>query len=152
MKQKFTKRSDGRLQTTITDPKTGKRIYFCGKTERELKQKMLAYQDKINVGPLFTEVSSDWWGEAEESLAVQSRRGYRQAKERADAEFENVRIRAIEPKDVTLYLRKLSKQYSSQKTVERYKLILNLICKYAIETGELRYNPCSVAKIPKGRP
>ena len=56
----------------------------------------------------------------------------------------------IQPKDITLYLKKLGEQYSSQKSIDRFRLILNLIFKYAIEAGELQYNPCSAAKQPKG--
>ena len=36
MAEKLKKRADGRLVKTITDPRTGKRIYFYGKTEREI--------------------------------------------------------------------------------------------------------------------
>ena len=146
----FTRRKDGRLQTTLVDEKTGKRIYFYGQTAREIKQKIFDYQEKCKIGPLFSEIASDWWEEAEPSLAVQSRRGYRQAKERAEIEFRDIPIRNIQPKDVTAYLKKLSRQYTSQKTVDRYKLILNLIFKFAIEQGELQYNPCAAAKPPKG--
>ncbi len=149
-KHDYTVRADGRLQTSIIDSKTGKRIYFYGKTPRELKQKILNHNQKATAGALFTDISADWWEEAETQLAFQSRRGYLQAKKRADAEFSDILIKDIQPKDITAYLKRLGAQYSSQKTVDRYKLILNLIFKYAIEAGEIQYNPCSVTKMPKG--
>ena len=149
-KNGFIVRADGRLQTTVTDPKTGKRIYFYGTTARELKQKIFEYQAKVETGPLFTDVSSDWWEEAEPQLAHQSRRGYLRAKKQADAEFDNIRIKEIQPQNVTAYLKKLGRQYTSQKTLDKYRLVLNLIFKYAIECGDLTYNPCSAAKSPKG--
>ncbi|MBQ8141079.1 MAG: site-specific integrase [Clostridia bacterium] len=149
-KNGYTVRADGRLQTSLIDQKTGKRIYFYGKSPKEIKQKIFEYSQKIETGALFAEVSSAWWEEAEPQLAMQSRRGYLQAKKRADSEFENIHIKDIQPKDITAYLKRLSQLYSSQKTIEKYKLVLNLIFKYAAETGEIQYNPCSVAKMPKG--
>ena len=38
----------------------------------------------------------------------------------------------------------------AQKTVEKNKLVLNLIFKYAREMEEIKSNPCELAKIPKG--
>ena len=149
-KNGFIVRADGRLQTTITDKKTGKRIYFYGTTARELKQKIFEYQTKVDEGPLFTNVSDEWWEEAEPLLAYQSVRGYLRAKKQADEEFGDMYIKDIQPQQITLYLKRLGKQYGSQKTVDKYRLILNLIFKYAIETGYVTYNPCSAAKAPKG--
>ena len=149
-KSGFIKRADGRLQTTVIDPKTGKRIYFYGKTAKELKQKILVYNQKQEKGILFTDISAYWWEEAEPQLSLQSKRGYLRAKKRADVEFANIYIKNIKAKDITNYLRELGLEYFSQKTVEKYRLILNLIFKYAIEHNEIEHNPCSDAKMPKG--
>lgn len=149
-KHGYTVRADGRLQTSIVDPKSGKRIYFYGKTQRELKQKIFEHNQKLSVGPYFKTISYNWWEDSEPTLAYQSRRGYKAAKEKADVEFADIRIRDIQPKDVTAYLARLGRQYSSQKTIEKYRLVLNLIFKYAIQEGDLQYNPCSAAKMPKG--
>lgn len=149
-KHGYTVRAGGLLQTSLIDSKTGKRIYFYGKTAREIKQKIFEYKQKQTAGEIFQVISDDWWEEAEPQLAFQSRRGYLQAKKRADLEFADVHVKDIQPKDVTAYLKKISQEYTSQKTVDRYKLILSLIMKYAIELGEIQYNPCSAAKTPKG--
>ena len=149
-KQGFIERADGRLQTTVIDPKTGKRIYFYGNSARELKQKILVYQQKQEKGTLFTDISSEWWEEAEPQLSLQSRRGYLQAKKKADVEFADVYIKDIKAKDITNYLRALGSEYSSQKTIEKYRLVVNLIFKYAVEHNEIEHNPCADAKMPKG--
>ena len=150
MKNKeYTLRSDGRYQTSIVDKRTGKRIYIYGKTPREIRQKMIEYTEKKKIGVKFSEMSNAWWDEAEPQLSPQSKRGYLQALKKANEEFNEIPIRDIQPKDITLYLKRLSNQYTSQKSVERFRLILNLIFKYAIETGELQYNPCSAARMPK---
>ena len=149
-KNGFTVRADGRLQTAIVDSKTGKRIYFYGKTAHELKQKIFEYNQRADAGPLFDEVAAAWWEEAEPELALQSRRGYLLACNRAREEFKDIYIKEIQAKDVTAYYRLLSKEYSSQKTIDKYRLILNLIFKYAIENGDIDFNPTSAAKMPKG--
>lgn len=149
-KNGYTVRADGRLQTSITDSRTGKRIYFYGATARELKKKIFEYQQKEEESKKFEFIAEEWWEEAEPNLSLQSIRGYKQAKNRAITEFKDIYIKSIQPKDVSNYFKKLSKQYTSQKSVARFRLILNLIFKYAIERGEIQYNPCSAAKMPKG--
>ena len=76
---KLAKRPDGRCVKTITDPRTGKRVYFYGKTEREINRKIMEYSQKLEMGRTFIEVSADWWDEAEASLAYQSQKSYRAA-------------------------------------------------------------------------
>lgn len=149
-KDGYTVRADGRLQTSITDPRTGKRIYFYGATARELKRKIFEHKQREEESKKFEFIAEEWWEEAEPTLAIQSKRGYRQAKDKAITEFKDVYISAIQPKDVSAYLRKLGHQYTSQKTVARFRLILNLIFNFAIERGEIMYNPCTTAKMPKG--
>lgn len=149
-KNGYTVRASGLLQTSLIDRKTGKRIYFYGKTAKEIKQKIFEYNQKSITGPTFAESAAAWWEDAEPNLALQSRRGYIAAKKKAEAEFDNVYLKEIQPKDVTAYLKRLSTVYKSQKTLEKHKLVLNLIFKYAIEQGDIQYNPCSSAKLPKG--
>ena len=146
----LTVRKDGRLTTSITDPKTKKRIYFYGKSKSELKMKIFEYQTKEKRGRDFTDVSDEWWEEAEPGLALQSRRGYLCSKKKADVEFCGVSIKDITARDIKLYLNRLSKTYDSQKTVEKYRLVINLIFKYAVEHGDIEHNPCADIKIPKG--
>lgn len=148
-KNGFTVRADGRLQTSIVDSKTGKRIYFYASSAHELRQKIFEYNQRADAGPLFDEIAAAWWEEAEPQLAAQSKRGYLQACKRAREDFKDIRIKDIQAKDVTAYYRSLTRQYSSQKTIDKYRLILNLIFKYAIENGDIEYNPCSAAKMPK---
>jgi hypothetical protein len=42
-KSSSTPRADGRLCKTIVDPRTHKRVYFYGKTEREINKKIMLY-------------------------------------------------------------------------------------------------------------
>ena len=83
-KNGYTVRADGRIQTSIFDKQTGKRIYFYGKTAKELKQKIFEYSQRSIAGPLFKDIAEAWWEEAEPNLALQSRRGYLAAKNKAN--------------------------------------------------------------------
>ena len=53
------KRPDGRLVKTITDPRTGKRKYFYGTTEREINRKIMEYSTRIEEGRPFEEAANE---------------------------------------------------------------------------------------------
>lgn len=55
---------------TVTDKKTGKRVYFYGKTQREVNQKMLNYKRKEERGRLFREVSDECCTKAAQKNAL----------------------------------------------------------------------------------
>ncbi len=149
-KRQSTKRRDGRLVKSISVD--GKRVYFYGATEREINKKIIEFSEKKEKGELFKSIAEDWWDEHCDTLGYQTRRGYVTAMNRAISEFDNVHIAAIETKDVSDFLRNLALHGYSQKTVNNHKLVLNLIFKFAILKGTIKYNPCENAKIKKGLP
>jgi integrase len=143
-------RADGRIVKTITDARTGKRIYFYGKTEREVNLKILEYTTKNAPGMrTFKEVSDDWWEETEPSLAYQSTKTYLPAKKRAEEAFGDMSMKDIKPRSINLYLRELAREGFAQKTIANQRLIINLICNYAILQNEIEFNPCASVSIPK---
>jgi len=137
---------------TITDNRTGKRVYFYGKTQREVNKKVLEYSAQSERGRLFTEVSAEWWEEAEPKLAATTINSYKNAKRRADAEFNNIPIKSILPRDVENFLIAVSKKGYAQKTLSHQRLIVNLIFKHAILHNDITYNPCLSVSAPKGLP
>jgi len=147
-----TKRKDGRRQKKITDPQTGKVIYFYGATEREINKKILEYKTKVTKGRPFIVVSDEWWEEAEPKLSFQTVASYKRAKKAADEYFGMTPIKEIVPKDVLRFLTIFVKQGYSQHVVANQRLILNLIFKHAVMQDDLMYNPCSAVDIPKGLP
>lgn len=146
------KRADGRYVKTVTDPRTGKRIYFYGASEREINKKMLIYQQKQNDGYSFSEVAGEWWEEAEPKLAVSSVGGYKKAKETAVDEFGDDQIKSISTRAINSYLAKIARKGYSQKTVAKHKLVVNLILQFAVREGYIEYNPCTSASMPKHLP
>lgn len=149
-KRQSTKRKDGRLVKSISVD--GKRIYFYGTTEREINKKIIDFSEKKEKGEYFKNIAEDWWDEHEATLGYQTRRGYVTAMNRAISEFDNTHISDIETKDINDFLRRMGLKGYSQKTVNNHKLVLNLIFKYAILKGIIKYNPCENVKIKKGLP
>ena len=146
---RLSKRADGRLVKTMTDPRTGRRVYFYGKTEREINRKIMEYTLKIETGRTFKEVSDEWWEEACPSLAYQSQKSYKPAKRRAESHFNAVPIKDIKAKDITAFLRLLAAQGYAQKTIANQKLVINLVFDYALQEGDVEINPCASVKAPK---
>lgn len=146
---KTNKRADGRLVKTMTDPRTGRRVYFYGKTEREINRKIMEYSRRVKNGRSFREISEEWWEEACPSLAYQSQKSYKPAKKRAEIHFGDIAIKDIKPRDITAFLRILANQGYAQKTIANQRLVINLICEYALREGDIEMNPCASAKTPK---
>ncbi len=151
-KHKLKPRSDGRLCKTITDPNTKKRIYFYGETEREINKKILEYTEKTESGRTFREIADIWWEESYEQLAGQSVSSYKPALARANNEFGNISITAIQPRDISRFLRKLASQGFAQKTISNQRMVINQIFNIAIIEGDIMYNPCASITVPKGLP
>lgn len=144
------KRADGRVVKNIIDPRTGKRKYFYGKTEKEVLRKIMAYEGEVERGRTFSDVADDWWEEARPKLSVQSIDTYRKSMERALDEFGECLIKDITPRDINFFLSRLAKAYA-QKTLSNQRMIINLICNYAVLNGEIMYNPCASVLPPKGQ-
>ncbi|MBQ2876969.1 MAG: site-specific integrase [Clostridia bacterium] len=149
-KTKTTKRADGRFQKSITDPKTGKRIFFYGASEREINRKILDYTRKIEQGRTFEEVADDWWTEAYEVISPTSVRGYRVAKERALMEFGKMHIRDIKARDISAYLSRLANLGYAKSTVKNYKIVISRIFNHALLAGDIEYSPTIGVEIPRG--
>lgn len=149
-KQKAKERSDGRLCKTITDPRTGKRKYFYGKTQRELNKKILEYENKLESGRTFGELSELWWNEAEQDLASQTVGGYRACLKRANENYGDIPIKDIQPKDIQALFKKMALESFAQKTIANQRIVLNQVFNYAIIEGDIQFNPCASVRIPKG--
>ena len=144
----ITKRKDGRLCKTITVD--GRKIYFYGKSEREINKKMLAYKEKQVSKQLFKNVAEAWWDETEPTLAEQTKRGYKRGMLLATDFFGRFDIFEIKPMDIIEYVNEQKKLGYAKKTIANRKTVLSLIFDYAINHGYITFNPCSSVKLPKG--
>jgi integrase len=146
---KATRRKDGRYVKAITDPRTGKRLYFYGDTERELTLKVLEYTKKNENGRSFGEIAAEWWEEAQPDLAYQSIKTYRPAYRRAVEAFGDTPIKNIRPKDISLFLRKMAKDGKAEKTIANQRMIISLVMDHAILENDIEVNPCTAVQVPK---
>ena len=149
-KSKLKPRADGRFRKTITDEKTGKRIYFYGATEREINRKILDYERRAVNGPTFAEVADEWWRIAYDVISPTSVRGYRVAMQTAVKEFGSTYVTEITARDVSLYLMRLGNLGYAKSTVKNYKIVLNRIFHHALIEGYIQFSPSSSAEIPRG--
>lgn len=151
-KSKSTARADGRLCKAIVDPRTHKRVYFYGKTEREINKKIMLYTQKAQIGRSFSEIADEWWEEAEPKLALQSVRSYKLAMSRAVTFFNDTPAKDIIAKDIQKYLNNLATQGYSLKVVSNHRMVVNRILDYAIMEGDIDMNPCASVKTPTDLP
>ena len=152
MADKMKRRADGRLTKTITDPRTGKRLYFYGKTEREINRKILEFTERSASGRTFAEVADEWWGDTLERLSPNSVHTYRKAKERAVEEFGDESIKSITARDIQLFIKRFAgcgETAKARKTVSNQLMVINSIFKHAICEGDCADNPAQSVTIPK---
>ena len=147
------KRKDGlwQEQVTVTENGRKKQRYFYGRTKAAVLRKIADYQEAQAAGPAFETVADEWWEAAEPALAVNSRKNYKPALARAKEHFKDVRIRAVRPTDINLFLRAYIKEHNpAEKTAKTQLMVLSLIGKYAVQMGYIDANPARDLTVPKG--
>ena len=147
------KRKDGLWQETMTVEEHGQRIrkFFYGHSKAEVIRKVAAFEESREKGRTFEEVADEWWADAEPGLASNTLRGYRPAIVRAKDYFGKSNIRSIKPSDINTFIRSFVKQHhAADKTARTQLMMINLICKYAVSSGDLDTNPARDISIPKG--
>lgn len=146
------KRSDGRYLKQITDKRTGKKVNFYGKSQREVNQKILEYTRKETEGATFGEVGELWWSQYQKELdpRVASTRKY--CVNVTIAYFRSSKLTEIEPKDIAYFLQKTAKAGYSESTIRKYRTTVNQILEYAILEDYIKMNACASVRVPKGLP
>ena len=143
----MTRRKDGLWQEVIKI--NGKPKYFYGKTKAEVLRKVREFEEKQETGRLFSEVADEWWREHEETIEWNTAKSYRPAKNRAIEEFGEKPIKDITPPEVSRYIKNFSKT-RADKTTRTQLLIFNHIFKYAVEMGDVPFNPVRDLSVPEG--
>lgn len=150
-KSKLKPRKDGRYQKSIID-KNGKRIYFYGTSEREINKKILEYEEKQQIGKIFSEVADEWWNFEVEKLSPSTVKGYNCATKRIVEHFGDQSISDIKTADINRFLMSLARLGYAKKTVKNHKIIINRIFHFAIVSGYIHSNPANDSEIPRNLP
>lgn len=139
-----TKRKDGRYEKAVTI--NGKVHHFYGKTQREVLEKMMAFQEKEEKGILFGELADEYyWDYIEEHPS--SKRAIKAHVERLAEWFGEEPAKDITAKQLTEFLATLDGL--SMKTVTRCKSFASGIFDYGIREHGLENNPANARKVPK---
>lgn len=146
------KRADGRWQDQVKLPGMQKPKYFYGKTQKEVKQKMAAWQKEQVEGKSFDKVSKEWEAEHEKVSAYNTMRAYQAPLKRLREQFGSSKPGDITPDEVSAYLRYLAGRGYGQRTMSMEFAILNMIFDYSIVKGYASNNPCGPVKLPSGLP
>jgi integrase len=149
MANKLTKRKDGNYLKRVTDPRTGKLVNFYGKTMREVNEKLMAYQSRVQHGRTFREVAEEWWESAEPALADQTVRVYKPALRRSIDEFGDQYVQEIRARQITAFLARLAHEDFAQKTLLTQRSIINQILRHAVNENDIDHNPCMDVQMPK---
>lgn len=152
MAQRSTKRTDGRLVRTITDPRTGKRKYFYGVTEREINKKIMEYTASVEDGRSFSVVADEWWEQIRVELSPNSIHTYSVAYRRAKDAFGETPMKDITARELQLFITRFAgtgERAMARKTVANQLMVLGLIFKHGILEGDCENNPAQSVTIPK---
>ena len=148
------KRADGRYCKAVMV--NGKRIYFYSSatTERkataDINRQLTEYKGDRSDGIGFRTLAMQWWDEASENLASQSIRTYNQALKRAVDFWDDKKISDIKASEITRFLKIVADRGYAQKTVANQKLVISRILQFGVEMGDVEYNACASASLPKG--
>ncbi|MEG1433217.1 tyrosine-type recombinase/integrase [Eubacterium sp.] len=142
--------------TIGTDPISGKPIYkwFSGKSKKELKQKMMAYelsrqQSQNHEVPIpFSDIAEEWLRLKEGSCGESTYIGYDLCVRHLSQSFSHLFIQTISKRHIDDFF--ISKQDLSQSMVNKLQITVKSIFSYAIEEDYIVKNPCAAMKKKKG--
>lgn len=127
----------------------GKRVRFRGRTEKEILQKIAAYKEKEETGPLFKDVAEQWHIQYEKDVEYNTYYKSLVYYNRAVDHFGGMYIKDISPQDVNKFYTQLALQGYARKTVANQKTILGNIFRYAIVNSYIADNPLTFVTLPK---
>lgn len=142
------KRKDGRYEKSIVVD--GKRKIFYGKTQREVLNKIMKYEEEREAGPLFSEVIDAWEQKKETDVSYSTMKTYRARLKQIKKRFGDQRVSAITPKAINTYMLYLSEKEYGYKTVSGHSSLLNMLFKSAIIEGYIESNPAELIGVPSG--
>lgn len=149
-KKKMYQRPDGLFEQVKTID--GKRVYFRGRTEKEVTDKMVAYTAQQEAGPLFADIAANWREEAYREIEYNTSKGYEAKYKHAVDRFGERYVRDITPSDIRAYVKYLAARGYAYKTVAHHLSVLRLILDYAVVKEIIPLNPASGVTVPKRLP
>lgn len=121
-RKKMYQRPDGLYEKKLVIG--GKRVAFRAKTEREVMQKIVAYQQKEKIGPLFKQIANEWWTDKEPRISPNTAPNYLLAMHRAVDHFDAIPVKDITPVAVKGCLQQMARKGYARRTVNQHFVVL----------------------------
>lgn len=147
----MTRRKDGLWQEVVKLKGMDKPKYFYGKTKAEVLRKINEFTEKHEHGVTFRFAADKWWAEHEPTIAYNSVKNYKPAKNRAVEAFGDRYIEEILPVEINKYIKDFSRT-RADKTVRTQLMIFNLVFCFAVGEGYVKSNPVRDLEVPSGLP
>lgn len=144
-------RPDGLHETILRV--NGKRKAFRGKTDREVWEKVKAFdrsrqaQEEAAV-VTFDQVADAWWEEIEPTISPTTVKGYDPAMARAVKEFSSRPVASITAQEIDGYIKDFAASHA-RKTVATQLQVIRQILRRAELSGLITYNPATAVRLPK---
>jgi len=148
-------RKDGRLCERVRLP-NGKIRDIYALTEKEMKQKLVAFNIDLEHGRLFSAVIDEWWEFHKSEIEYNTISSYIRPIKDVKEALGNHRVGEITPLDIQRYLTTYAHAGGAKRarqTVKLRRTVINQALNFAIlQTQEIKVNPAVTVKIPKGCP
>ena len=154
----LTKRKDGRWSKKVTLPDGTVKYFYSSesterKAEKDITQKMIAFQENAHRRHTFRAVAENWENEYRERVSdINWNKTVRATYSKIVEYFKGYSIEEITAQNVNMYLAIVIGDNFSKKTVDRHKSVLNMIMAYAVLQGYISYNPVRDIRLPGNLP
>lgn len=145
----FTRRKDGRYQTTYTDT-DGKLCYMYDRDPKRLYERLENARKPQNV--TFRSASEAWKSTFVETANVRTWLNYKPHLDDIVSRYADTPIADITGQDVIRDLHRAKAQGYSRTIVNTRRTLFNNVLNHAVAQGWIPYNPCVGIKLPKGLP
>lgn len=144
-------RADGRIRKTISFYNAaGVKVTetFYARSDKEMFEKVAAFQERVQRGRLFREVAEEWQTEHWLEIGEGTQWSYNKPLRDLIDAFGDRPINQISPMEISQYIGKRAQCLSKQST-RVIRSVVSQIMDYAIIHQDLRYNFMDAVKIPK---
>lgn len=147
-KEKFYRRPDGLYEKIVIID--GKRKAFRGKTEKEVTQKMLEYNEECISGPYLSAVIDEWEEHHFKDLELSTQKSYKPCINALNDFFTQERITSIKATNLQDFINSLPLSFT-KKTLRNYRSIVSSIFSFAVRMGYIDNSPVIYTKIEQGK-
>lgn len=141
----FTLRKDGRYQVSYSDAEGRHYLY-----DRDPERLWHRLNDPPEPEVITFEGIADAWSRRHwERIGYKTAEAYTAPLRRLKEQFGSVPAEDVTAADISAYLAVQGKQGYSRRSVQMSRDILNMIYNDAIVSGQIRWNPCAAAVMPR---